>query len=52
MNQKVTPTELSKIRRLADFDLVMLISEIHDHGWAMARKTLKLMPDQPGNGEA
>jgi hypothetical protein len=31
-NQNVTETELAKIRRLADFDLIMLISEIHEHG--------------------
>jgi ParB-like chromosome segregation protein Spo0J len=43
-NQDVTPEELSKIRRLADFDLVMLISEISDHGWQTARRTLEMMP--------
>ena len=43
-NRKVTRKELSKIRKLADFDLIMLISEIHDHGWETARRTLEMMP--------
>jgi len=43
-NQNVSAKEMKKIRNLADFDLVMLISEIHDHGWLVARQTLKLMP--------
>ena len=43
-NQNVTQAEMVKIRSLADFDLVMLISEIHDHGWVTARQTLKWMP--------
>lgn len=45
-NQKVSPAELDKIRRLADFDLIMLISDIHDHGWQLARKTLALIPEK------
>jgi hypothetical protein len=36
----VTDEELDMIRGLNDFDLIMLISEIHDHGWPIARKTL------------
>lgn len=44
-NQRVTPAELNKIRHLDDFDLIMLISDIHDHGWSIARKTLALMPE-------
>jgi hypothetical protein len=47
-NQKVTAKELAKIRALADFDLTMLISEIHDHGWPVARKTLTMMPPLEG----
>ena len=43
-NQKVTVIERQMIRRLDDFDLTMLISEIHDHGWAVARQTLRMMP--------
>jgi len=44
-NQEVSPEELAKIRRLDDFDLIMLISEIHDHGWQIARATLAIMPE-------
>lgn len=44
-NQKVTVEELEKIRNLDDFDLIMLISDIHDHSWPMARRTLQLMPE-------
>lgn len=44
-NQEATKAELAKIRRLKDFDLVMLISEIHDNGWKVARETLAMMPE-------
>jgi hypothetical protein len=44
-NQKITADELAKIRHLDDFDLIMLISEIHDHGWPVARETMRLMPE-------
>lgn len=45
-NQEVTDDELAKIRRLADFDLIMLISEIHDHGWPhYGRQVLHSIPD-------
>ncbi len=43
MNQSITVEEGRKIRALGDFDLVMLISEIHDHSWPDARKILNLM---------
>ena len=43
-NQEVTPEEMQKIRSLADFDLTMLVSEIHDNGWDAGRKTLAMMP--------
>jgi hypothetical protein len=42
-NQEVTEREIAKIRQLDNFDLVMLVSEIHDHGWPVARKTLAMM---------
>lgn len=42
-NQNITPQELANIRKLDDFDLTMLLSEIHDHGWPIARETLKLI---------
>ena len=43
-NQDVTKKELEAIRALSDFDLIMLISEIHDHGWDTGRSTLRLQP--------
>jgi hypothetical protein len=43
-NQEISPPEIAKIRALDPFDLVMLINEIHDHGWPVARETLRLMP--------
>jgi hypothetical protein len=43
-NQRVSIEQLEKIRKLDDFDLVMLISEIHDHGWPLASCTLDIMP--------
>jgi hypothetical protein len=43
-NQLVTQEQLAKIRALDDFDLIMLISEIHDNGWSIASRTLEMMP--------
>jgi ATP-dependent Clp protease ATP-binding subunit ClpA len=43
-NQRVTVEQLAKIRALEDFDLIRLISEIHDHGWDVASHTLSMMP--------
>jgi hypothetical protein len=42
-NQLVGKRELAQVRELDDFDLTMLISEIHDHGWQVASHTLSLM---------
>lgn len=42
-NQDITQEELAYIRTLGDFDLTMLISEIHDHGWPMAKRLLVTM---------
>jgi hypothetical protein len=42
-NQEITKEQLEKIRLLDDFDLIMLISEIHDHGWNTASRTLEMM---------
>ena len=44
VNQSVTKEELAQIRAFDDFDLIMLISEIHDHGWQRARRTMRFMP--------
>ena len=43
-NQDISKAELVKIRCLTDLDLTMLISEVHDHGWLVARRTLLMMP--------
>lgn len=43
-NQKITAEEIARIRALDDFDLIMLISEINDHGWQTAKITLAMMP--------
>lgn len=43
VNQKITPDELKRIRALPDFDLVMLLSEISDHGWPVAKHLLQLI---------
>lgn len=43
-NQKITAEELADIRKLADFDLTMFLSEVHDHGLANALCLLPMMP--------
>ena len=40
-DRRISAEDLAFIRRLPDFDLTMLISDIHDHGWTIARNTLK-----------
>lgn len=49
-NQRIPADELARVRSLDDLDLRMLLSEIHDHGWPVARKLLPLM-STPGNTE-
>ncbi len=39
-NQEINASELEAIRSLPDFDLTMLISEVHDHGWPAAQLLL------------
>ena len=39
-NIEITPQELAFIRSLEDFDLTMFLSELHDHGWPIARELL------------
>ena len=47
-NIDITKEELAKVRSLEEFDLVMFLSELHDHGWPVARKTLAMIPvDSP-----
>jgi hypothetical protein len=43
-NQHISAEQIAKIRSLDDFDLVMLISEIHGYGWKVAARTLSMMP--------
>ena len=43
-NLEISKLQLKAIRALKDFDLIMLISEVHDHGWDVAEKTLAMMP--------
>lgn len=42
-NIEIDSETLGCIRRLTDFDLTMLISEIHDHGWAAGKKLIPMM---------
>jgi hypothetical protein len=42
-NISITSAELALIRRLDAFDLTMLLSEINDHGWTVARTTLGMI---------
>ena len=40
--REIKPDHLVALRTLDDFDLTMIISDIHDHGWPMAAGTLDL----------
>jgi len=42
-NVEITPEELAIIRRMEDFDIIMLISEVNDHGWETAQKLIPLI---------
>jgi hypothetical protein len=44
-NIKITKAELRFIRTLQDFDLTMFLSEVHDHGWPVARKLLPMIKE-------
>lgn len=44
-NQEITQEELTQIRAMTDFDLTMLISEIHDHGWTEARALIPMITE-------
>jgi hypothetical protein len=41
--QRVTKQEMADIRSLCDFDLILFITEIHEHGWHEGRKMLPAM---------
>ena len=51
MKTKRSRPDLQFIRALKDFDLIMLISEVHDHGWPMAKRTLDMMKNRLRNNE-
>ncbi len=42
-NIDITEAQLASVRNLTDFDLVMFLSELDDHGWEVARETLRLI---------
>lgn len=44
-NIAITSAELAFIKSLSDFDLTMLLSEIHDHGWPQARQLLPMIKE-------
>jgi hypothetical protein len=44
-NQQISKQQLDQIRRLSDFDLIMLLSEVNDHGWPAAAITLEVIMD-------
>lgn len=39
-NIKIDADTLSFIRKLDDFDLVMLLSEVNEHGWDKAKELI------------
>lgn len=51
-NIKVSESVLRRIRALDDFDLRMLLSEINDHGWDVARKLLDVIEKTNAEREA
>jgi hypothetical protein len=42
-NLEIDVADLAFIRTLGDFDLTMLLSELHDHGWPFAARLMLLM---------
>ena len=42
-NIEISQTEMAAIRTLSDFDLTMLLSELHHHGWPAAKALLLLI---------
>ena len=41
----ITPAELAHVRSLDNFDLTLFLSELHDHGWPIARKLLTIIEE-------
>lgn len=50
-NLKIKKDDLQFIRSLKDFDLTMLLSEIHDHGWESAETILTQMKQLDKEGK-
>ena len=44
-NIELNDDDYDFITGLEKFDLEMLISEVHDHGWGVARVTLDMMKE-------
>jgi len=46
VNLPIDDETLDKIKRLDNFDLLMLLSEINEHGWEIAKATLEMILQQ------
>lgn len=44
-NIQITKEEIDFIKGLEDFDLKMLLSEIHEFGWPQTRKLIHIMAE-------
>lgn len=44
-NLNIDDETLVKIKGLDNWDLLMLLSEIDDHGWEVAKETLRMILD-------
>jgi len=51
-NISIMSNELAFIRSLDDFDLTMFLSDLHEHGWPIARFTLSLQAKARANAAA
>lgn len=46
-NIRISPKQIEFIRSLPDFDLKMMLSEINDHGWEVAKRMIPDMMNAP-----
>jgi hypothetical protein len=44
-NVTMSNSELESIKKMCDFDLIMLVSEINDHGWEVARRLIPMIQE-------
>jgi hypothetical protein len=51
MNIDATQAELDFIRSLSELDLMTFLSDIHDHGWIVARYSLSLAARSGGGAQ-